>query len=94
MVYCDIPYDTDMKKQHDERYTSDFDHQAFREWALSRDYPVYVSEYSMPKGFTRIASIAKRNTFNDRHNILRTEGIWVQDWFAKDALYGQLEIQF
>ena len=44
-VYCDIPY-----KGTDE-YNVSFDHEKFYEWALSRAYDVYISEYDMPDGF-------------------------------------------
>ena len=52
-VYCDIPY---IEK---EKYNTDFDHEAFYEWALSRPFDVYISEYSMPEGFTCIGEKKK-----------------------------------
>lgn len=46
VVYCDPPYaDTDQYK------AGDFDSAAFWEWVRTRDYPVYVSEYSAPDDF-------------------------------------------
>lgn len=47
-VYCDIPY---IEKR---KYAGGFDHEAFYEWALSRPFDVYISENSMPEGFTCI----------------------------------------
>lgn len=42
VVYCDIPY------KGTAEYSKDgFDHKAFFEWAATRDFPVYVSEYEI-----------------------------------------------
>ena len=47
VVYCDIPYEN-TRGYNKEDY---FDHEAFYDWALSRDYPVYISSYELPDGF-------------------------------------------
>ena len=44
-VYCDIPY------RGTSEYRTAFDHEKFYNWALSRAYDVYISEYDMPDGF-------------------------------------------
>ena len=49
VVYCDPPYIGTAK--YDGR---EFDHEAFWEWVRTRDYPVYVSEYTAPDDFTCI----------------------------------------
>lgn len=49
IVYCDPPY-----KSANGYCTGAFDHDAFYEWARNADFPVYVSEYSMPDDFERI----------------------------------------
>ena len=49
VVYCDVPY-----KGTDPRYQTKFDTDAFWEWARTRDYPVYVSEYKAPDDFVCI----------------------------------------
>lgn len=40
VVYCDPPY------EGTAGYAGGFDHKAFYEWLLSRDYPVYFSSYN------------------------------------------------
>ena len=48
VVYCDPPY------KGTREYLTPFDHAAFYDWLRTRDYPVYVSEYSMPDDFVKI----------------------------------------
>lgn len=49
VVYCDPPY------RGTEKYNRvAFDHDAFYEWARTRDYPVYFSEYSAPEDFVEV----------------------------------------
>ena len=46
VVYCDIPY------ENTKGYNKEgFDHKAFYDWALTRDYPIYISSYELPEGF-------------------------------------------
>lgn len=47
VVYCDIPYEN-TRGYNKEDY---FDHKAFHSWALTRDYPIYISSYELPEGF-------------------------------------------
>lgn len=54
VVYCDPPY----KNTND--YGIQFDGDAFWEWARTRNYPVYVSEYQAPEDFVSIWSKEKR----------------------------------
>ena len=49
VVYCDPPYTGTAK--YDGR---EFDHAEFWEWVRTRDYPVYVSEYTAPDDFISI----------------------------------------
>jgi len=55
VVYCDIPYED----------TSDygkFDRKKFLDWAASRDFPVYISEYNISDNrFKNVYSIDKRS---------------------------------
>lgn len=55
IVYCDIPY------KGTEDY-GEFNHQEFYDWAASRPFPVYVSEYNIddPR-FKLIYSVDKRS---------------------------------
>jgi len=41
VVYCDIPYSGTKK------YTHEFNHNEFFDWAASREFPVYISEYNI-----------------------------------------------
>lgn len=47
ICYCDIPY----KGTHKYPGARRFDYEAFCDWARSRDFPVYISEYWMPEDF-------------------------------------------
>lgn len=42
IILCDIPY------KNTAKYITDFDHEAFYEWALAQKHPVFVCEYDMP----------------------------------------------
>lgn len=61
VVYCDPPY-----ANTDQYNVGDFDSVAFWQWARSRDYPVYVSEYHAPEDFVSIWCKEKRRLFNHR----------------------------
>jgi site-specific DNA-adenine methylase len=55
VVYCDIPYEgtADYGK---------FDRKKFLDWAASRDFPVYISEYNISDNrFKQVYSIDKRS---------------------------------
>lgn len=51
VVYCDPPY-TGVRGI----YGKGFNHDKFWEWVRTRDYPIYVSEYSAPDDFVSIWS--------------------------------------
>lgn len=42
VVYCDPPYENT-----EQYFNRTFDFGKFKEWALSRDYPVYISSYNL-----------------------------------------------
>ena len=77
VVYCDPPY----KNTHG--YGIEFNTDAFWEWARTRDYPVYVSEYKTPSDFVSIWSKEKRVLLN-RESLTapRTENLFVHKRFA------------
>jgi len=53
-VYCDIPYDGTAS------YTQEFNRKEFLDWAASREFPVYVSEYNINDNrFEQIYAIYK-----------------------------------
>ena len=68
VVYCDPPYANTAKYN-----VGDFDSAAFWQWARSRDYPVYVSEYHAPEDFASIWSKEKRRLFN--HKVLSSNAV-------------------
>ena len=80
VVYCDIPYD------NTTGYDVDFSHKDFYAWALSREFPVYISSYNINNGgFTCIwetPAICKYAVGN--YISRRTERLYVQNKFAKN----------
>ena len=71
VVYCDIPY-----KGTAEYTAGDFDHAAFYEWALSRPFPVFVSEYAMPSEFVCVWDIKHRSILSGTANNAVTEKLF------------------
>ena len=71
VVYCDIPY-----KGTAEYTAGAFDHAAFYEWALSRPFQVYVSEYSCPEGFTSVYEMKHRSILSSSANNCVTERLF------------------
>lgn len=71
VVYCDIPY------RGTDGYRGGFDHDAFYEWALSRPFPVYISEYDMPDTFERVVAVNLQSTLVATGTTKRTEGIFI-----------------
>lgn len=76
-VYCDIPY-INTRKYNKE----DFDHDSFYEWCLTRDYPVFVSEYYMPNDFAEIDRITRLGSQSHGHPNMTIEKIYVQRKYA------------
>jgi site-specific DNA-adenine methylase len=56
VVYCDIPYKSTAS------YLDNFNHKEFYDWAASRPFPVFVSEYSIRDDrFKCVYTIDKRS---------------------------------
>ena len=80
VVYCDPPY------KNTGGYGIEFNSDAFWEWASTRDYPVYVSEYQAPSDFVRIWSKEKRVLLNGESlTAPRTEHLFVHKRFADET---------
>lgn len=78
-VYCDPPY------TGTSGYLHDFDYKRFLDWLRHRDFPVFVSEYSMPDDFVCIASINKTCTYSPTKRTERVERLFVHERWA-DAM--------
>lgn len=76
VVYCDPPY------KGTNQYLCDFDFDAFYHWALTRDYPVFISEYAMPDEFAPIAIKQKTCSMNAAATNIVAEKIFVQRRYA------------
>lgn len=76
VVYCDPPY------KGAEKYLVNFDHEAFYHWALTRDYPIFISEYAMPDEFAPIAIKQKTCSMNATATNIVAEKIFVQRRYA------------
>lgn len=75
-VYCDPPY------TGTSGYLHDFDYKRFLDWLRHRDFPVFVSEYSMPDDFVCIASINKTCTYSPTKRTERVERLFVHERWA------------
>jgi hypothetical protein len=75
-VYCDPPY------ANTTGYIDDFDHERFYRWLRSMEFPVFVSEYSMPDDFICFASIDKTCTYSSSKTIKRVEKMFVHERWA------------
>lgn len=53
VVYCDPPY-ADTNGYDGRSSKTKFDSEAFFSWAESRPYPVFISEYQVPPGFSPV----------------------------------------
>jgi hypothetical protein len=64
IVYCDIPY------QGTADYQGKFSHKEFFDWASSRQFPVFISEYhiSDPR-FQLVYSVDKRSLLSPNKNV-------------------------
>ena len=75
-VYCDPPY------ANTTGYIDDFDHERFYRWLRSMEFPVFVSEYSMPDDFICFASIDKACTYSSSKTTKRVEKMFVHERWA------------
>lgn len=83
-VYADPPY----KGTTISQYGAGFDYGAFEDWLAEVDFPVFVSEYTCPKG---CVEIARRDSISlaDHSNSKRvTERLFVQERFRDFVVTG------
>ena len=77
VVYCDPPY------IGTEGYCVEFDHEQFYEWLRNTNFPVYISEYTMPSDFAIVASIDKIASFSATNNTVKQENLYIHERFFK-----------
>lgn len=77
-VYCDIPYKGTNRYQR-----GGFNYDRFYEWADSRDFPVFISEYAMPDEFAPIAICKHIASINADRPKTVCEKLFVQKRFAE-----------
>ena len=78
VVYCDPPY------IGTKGYCVEFDHEQFYEWLRNTNFPVYISEYTMPSDFAIVASIDKIASFSatDKSTV-KQENLYIHERFFK-----------
>lgn len=78
VVYCDPPY------IGTKGYCVEFDHEQFYEWLRNTNFPVYISEYTMPSDFAIVASIDKIASFSatDKSTV-KQENLYIHKRFFK-----------
>ena len=76
VVYCDPPY------RGCAGYGLEFDHDKFYRWCQTRSFPVFVSEYNMPQGFSPIYELPKKQLYSGGTGKLVIEKLFVQERFA------------
>lgn len=81
VVYCDPPYRNTRCYGHTKEK---FDHNKFWEWARTRDYPVYVSEYSAPDDFVSIMDTSRSgmHDWKKTYNPVHIEHLFIHRRFA------------
>lgn len=68
VIYCDIPY----KGTATYKGGDGFDHEKFYKWALNSEFPIYISEYEMPKEFLEVQAISHRSTLSATNKSKKT----------------------
>ncbi len=86
VVYADIPYENTDQRGYGAG--AGFDKAAFCEWAQQQGVPIFVSEYSMPEGWTELESFSVPGMRGGE----RTEKLFVQSQFAGESGGGDLRL--
>jgi hypothetical protein len=74
VAYCDIPYNNDGSQDYGIEFSDD----DFHQWAATRDFPVYFSEYKAPSEFECVweKEVNCRLSKKDGKGIYRTEKLF------------------
>jgi site-specific DNA-adenine methylase len=72
VVYCDPPYEGTAK------YNDSFDHKKFLDWAATRNFPVFISEYNISDPRFKLKySIDKRSMLSsDKTHVVKSEKLY------------------
>ena len=79
VVYYDPPY-----AGHDPYSSGGFDSTAFWEWARTREFPVYVSEYEAPEDFAVVFAVEKRVVLNNNRMGKAVEKVFLHRKFVNE----------
>ena len=72
IIYCDIPY------RNTDAYSTEFNHEAFYDWACQQDVPIFISEYWMPEDrFKCVLEMNKRSILSATANNAVVEKLFV-----------------
>lgn len=88
VVYADPPY-----RGVGFSYDTGFDFDTFDKWLDDVDFPVYVSEYTAPKGCVCIAENTRPSSLAHQKRQAVTERLFVQERFCRSAVYGQTALE-
>ena len=92
VVYCDPPYITASSKGKQYGNADAFNKDDFCEWARSRDYPIYISEYTMPADFIPVTQCTKQSCICAKTSYMVQEKLWLHEKWSDS--WEQLEIDF
>ena len=83
-VYADPPYSGTTISQYD----GGFDYDAFEDWLAEVDFPVFVSEYTCPRGCVEIASRGSLSLADHSNSTRVVERLFVQERFYDSVMAG------
>ena len=86
-VYADPPY----KGTTISQYDVDFDYGAFEDWLAEVDFPVFVSEYTCPRGCVEIAQRDSISLADHSNRTRVVEHLFVQERFYDSVVTGDLD---
>lgn len=78
IVYCDIPYEGTA-----EYFEGGFNHKEFHKWALSRKFPVVLSSYEAPEGWSILDEVNHLSLLSSSNNHVIVERLFVQTPFLE-----------
>ena len=83
-VYADPPYNGTTISQYDGGFAYD----AFEDWLAEVDFPVFVSEYTCPRGCVEIASRGSLSLADHSNSTRVVERLFVQERFYDSVMAG------